>query len=207
MKKRIFIASLILAAATCLAMVPSLMAQQRGTPLTPEERVANMEKAITLTADQKTQLIKIYTDMAANAQGGGGGGRGGGFGMMGGGMLPESIQKVLTPDQVKKYTAFQRQQSVDRTVNMIDQAVTLTADQKKKVEAIIGKQVDAQTEMGVAMAKERAAGGTPDRDAMMAKMTEMRETTTKALEGVLSKEQMDKYNAMPRGGRGGRGNN
>lgn len=171
----------------------------------PEERVANIEKAITLTADQKTQLIKIYTDIAANAQSGGGGRGGGGGGFGGGGMLPAAVEKVLNPDQVKKYNAFQRQQSIDRTITQIDQAVTLTDDQKKKIVPIISKQLDAQAVMTAANAKERAAGGTPDMDAMRAKMTEIRDEMVKSLGTVLNKDQMDKYNAMPRGGRGGGG--
>ncbi len=75
MNRRIFIASVILAAVSFLVIAPSVFAQR--TPLTPEERVANLEKAITLTPAQKTQLIKIYTDLAAAAAAGGGG-RGGG---------------------------------------------------------------------------------------------------------------------------------
>ena len=209
MNRRIFFASLILAAVSCLVMVPTLLAQQRGTPLTPEERVANIEKAITLTADQKTQLIKIYTDIAANAQGGGGGGRGGGGrgggGFGGGGMLPAAVEKVLNPDQVKKYNAFQRQQSIDTTITRINEAVTLTDDQKKKIVPIIEKQLEAQAAMRAERAKQVAAGETPDNQAMMDKMTAIRDEMVKSLGTVLNKDQMDKYNAMPRGGRGGGG--
>ncbi|MDP2984958.1 MAG: hypothetical protein Q8O92_16690 [Candidatus Latescibacter sp.] len=201
MNRRIFFASLILVAVSSLVMVPTLMAQQRGTPLTPEERVANIEKAIKLTADQKTQILKIYTDAAANAQSGGGGGRGGGF--MGGGMLPAAVEKALTPDQVKKYNAFTRQQSIDGTITRINEAVTLTDDQKKKIVPIIEKQLDAQAAVRAERAKQVAAGETPDNQAMMDKMTAIRDEMVKSLGTVLNKDQLEKYNAMPRGGRGG----
>ncbi len=203
MNRRIFIASVILAAVSFLVMAPTVMAQQRGTPLTPEERVANLEKAITLTPAQKTQLIKIYTDLAAAA--GGGGGRGGGGGFGGVGTLPAAVVKVLNPDQVKKYTAYARQLSIDTTINRIDQAVTLTDDQKKKIVPIIAKQVDAQAAMMAERAKQVAAGETPDPQAMMDKMTELRNATTEALKSILKPDQLEKYNAMPRGGRGGGG--
>jgi hypothetical protein len=183
----------MLAAAACLVMTTAVLAQQQQPPPrpTPESRVADMDKAVTLTADQKTQILKIYTDAAANAPQGG---RGGGFM---GGATTEAVEKVLTPDQVKKYRAYTLQQNVDRMMTRIDEAVTLTADQKTKIKPILEKQITGQNEF---MAKQRAAGGDFDRDAFMARMTELRAATTKALESILTKEQLEKYNAMPQGG-------
>jgi hypothetical protein len=187
-----------LAAVACLTMATAVLAQQQQPPQrpTPEILVTNLEKAVTLTADQKTQVLKIYTDAAANAQQGG---RGGGF--FGGGATTEAVEKVLTADQVKKWRAYTLQQNVDRRMTQIDQAVTLTDDQKTKIKPILEKEITAQTEY---MTKVRAEGGTPDRDAMMAKMTELREATAKALETVLNKDQIEKYKAMPQRGGGRR---
>jgi hypothetical protein len=197
-KRNIFI-GVLLAAVVFLAAAPGIMAQQFQRQ-TPEERVADMEKVLKLSADQKSQILKFYKDLEANRGqgGGGGGGRGGmrgGFGM--GGMLPEALTKILTPDQVKQWQAYQLKQSIDQQIDRIDQAVTLTAEQKTKIRPILESQMKTQSEY---FAKMRADGETPDRDAMMAKFQEFRDATTKALSSVLTKEQMDKYNAMPRGG-------
>lgn len=201
MKRNIILTSLILTAVLCLIMAPAVMAQQgQGfTPPTPESRVETLNKAVTLTADQQAKILKIYTDLAANAQQGGRGGFGGGFG----GGLPADVEKVLTPDQVKKYAAYTLQQSVDRRITQIDEAVTLTADQKKKIVPILEKETKATTAL---MAEMRAQGENADRQAMMDKMTALRAETDKALESILTKDQLTKYSAMPRGfGRGGRG--
>lgn len=193
-RRNIFI-GVLLAAVVFLVMAPGIMAQQ-FQQRTPEERVAEMEKELKLTPDQKSQIIKFYQDAAANrGQGGGRGGMRGGFGMMG--MLPEALTKILTPDQVKKWQAYQVQQGIDRRITQIDTAVTLTADQKTKLRPAIEKEVTAQGEL---FAKMRAEGENFDREAMMTRMGEIRDATNKALQSILTKEQMDKYNAMPRGG-------
>jgi hypothetical protein len=79
--------------------------------------------------------------------------------------------------------------------------VTLTDDQKTKIKPIIEKEMTGMNEY---LAKTRAAGGDFDRDAFMAKMTELQDATTKALEPILTKEQLEKYNAMPQRGFGRR---
>ncbi|MHB9027521.1 MAG: hypothetical protein ACYC9O_02005 [Candidatus Latescibacterota bacterium] len=198
MNRRTVFIGILLAAMACLAIAPVVTAQQFQRQ-TPEERVAEMEKVLKITPEQKSQILKFYQDQAANrGQGGGGGGRGGARGgFMGGGMLPEALTKILTPDQVKKWQAYQVQQNVDRRITQIDEAVTLTADQKTKIRPIIEKEIAAQGEL---FAKMRAEDQNFDRDAMMSKMQEIREATTKGLSSILTKEQMDKYNAMPRGG-------
>lgn len=190
MNKQIVLAWCMVAAVVCLAIAPVLMAQQPQRP-TPESMVQNIEKAVTLTADQKAKILKIYTDAAANAQQGG---RGGFFG---GGATTEAVEKVLTPDQVKKWRVYTLQQSIDRRINQIDQAVTLTADQKTKIKPVIEKEINAQNTL---MAEQRAQGDNADREAMRTKMTEIRGATDKALESILTKDQLEKYKAMPRGG-------
>ena len=180
----------MLTAVVCLIVSPALMAQQFQRP-TPESRVEEIVKAVKLTEDQKAQILKIYTDAAANAQQGG---RRGGF--FGGGTT-EAVEKVLTPDQVKKWRAYTLQQSIDRRINQIDQAVTLTAEQKTKIIPVIEKEINVQNTF---MAEMRAQGENADFQAMRDKMTEIRGDTDKALESILTKDQLEKYNAMPRRG-------
>ncbi|MFC1693027.1 hypothetical protein ACFL1R_05945 [Candidatus Latescibacterota bacterium] len=175
----------------CLIVSPAVMAQQFQRP-TPESRVEEIDKAVKLTEDQKAQILKIYTDAAANAQQGG---RRGGF--FGRGTV-EAVEKVLTPDQVKKWRAYTLQRSIDRRINQIDQAVTLTADQKTKIIPVIEKEINAQIALTAEM---RAQGEDADFQDMREKMTELRSATDKALESILTKEQLAKYNAMPRGRR------
>lgn len=190
MKSQILLTGLMLTALVCLALAPVVMAQEFQRP-TPENRVAELDKAVKLTDDQKTQILKIYTDAAANAPQGGG--RGGFFG----GRTAEAVEKVLTPDQVKKWRAYNLQQGIDRRINQIDRAVTLTDEQKTKIKPVIEKEVTAQTALFTEM---RTQGENADREAMRDKMTEIRGATDKALESILTKEQLEKYKTMPRGG-------
>ena len=191
MNRQIIFTVIILTAVMCLIVSPALMAQQFERP-TPESRVEEINKAVKLTEEQRAQILKIYTDAEANAQGGGGG-RGGFFG----GATTEAIEKVLTPDQVKKWRAYTLQQSIDRRINQIDQAVTLTADQKTKIIPVIKKEIDAQNALMTGM---RAQGENADFEGMRDKMTEIRGETDKALQSILTKEQLQKYNSMPRRG-------
>ena len=192
MNKHIILTSFILAIVACFVMASAVLAQQ-FTPPTPESRVEQIDKAVKLTADQKAQILKIYTDAAANAQQGGGR-RGRFFG----GATTAAVEKILTPDQVKKWRAYTLQQSVDRRIAQIDEAVKLTADQKKKITPILEKEINEQNAL---MAEMRTQGENADRQAMRDKMTEIRSATTKALESILTKDQLEKYNAIPRRGR------
>ncbi len=185
---------LALAAAACMVMAAAVMAQQQPQRPTPESRVADMDKAVKLTDDQKAKILKIYTDAEA---GRGQGGRGGFFG----GAQNEAVEKVLTADQVKKWRAHTLQQNVERRMNQIHQAVTLTDEQKTKITPILEKELTAQTEL---FARMRTEGENADREATMNKMREIREATGKALESILTKEQLEKYQAMPQRGGGRR---
>ena len=184
----------MLTALVCLIVSPALVAQQFQRP-TPESSVEEIDKAVKLTEDQKAQILKIYTDAAANARQGG---RRGGFS---GGGNSEAIEKVLTPEQVTKWRAYTLQQSIDRRINQIDQAVTLNAEQKKKIIPVIEKEINAQNTL---MAGMRTQSGNADFQSMRDKMTELRSATDKALESILTKEQLAKYKAMPRRGMGRR---
>ncbi|MFC1539047.1 hypothetical protein ACFL6H_06470 [Candidatus Latescibacterota bacterium] len=193
MNKQSIFKIILLSAMVCLLVSPTLMAQQFQRP-TPESRVEQINTAVKLTESQRAQILKIYTDAAANAQQGG---RRGGFG---GGGTTAAIEKVLTPEQVKKWRAYTLQQSVERRINQIDQAVTLTDQQKKKIVPIIEKEINAQNAL---TAERRAQGENADFEGMRDKMTELRNATNKALESILTKEQLSLYNAMPRRGRRG----
>jgi len=188
--------SFILIAMACMVMSSVVMAQPQQPPTrTPESMVQDIEKAVTLTADQKAKILKIYSDAGAKAEQDG---RGGGFGFYM--RANEAVEKVLTPDQMKKWQAYTLQQSIDNRINRIDQAVTLTAEQKTKIKPVIEKEITAQTKF---MAEWRAQGENADQQAMRDKMTEIRSATDKALESILTKEQFTKYQSMPRRGMGG----
>ena len=124
--------NLIIAFLICLIMALTVMAQQFQRP-TPESRVEEIDKAVKLSPDQKAQILKIYTDAASDAQQSG---RRGGF--LGRGTT-EAVEKVLTSDQAEKWRAYTLQQSIDRRLTQIDEAVTLTADQKTKIKPVIDK--------------------------------------------------------------------
>lgn len=195
MKRNAVFTVLILAAALTVVMAPLALAQQY-TPPSPQERVDQISQAVTLSTEQKAKILKIYQDADANRGGGGGGGRGGFFG----GATTEAVEKVLTPEQVTKWHAYTLKQSVDRRMNQIDEAVKLTDDQKKKLTPVLEKEISEQTKM---MTEMRAQGENADREAMRDKMTALREATDKAMATILTKDQLTKYNNMPRRGFGG----
>jgi hypothetical protein len=205
MKGRIILGSLAVSALLCT----TAMAQPGGgggfTPPTPESRVEALNTAVTLTADQKAKVLKYYTDLQNNA-GQGGGGMGMGRGMMGGGALPADLQKILTADQVKKYDAYTLQQSVDRRMTQIDTAVTLTADQKKKLQPILEKEITATNKLNASITMDPNGDMQAQMQERQTKMAPITAETTKALQTILTKEQLTKYEAMPqRGGMGGFG--
>jgi hypothetical protein len=189
-----FITGLFLMAVLSFLVTTVALAQQdqRPQPPTPESMVADIEKAITLTADQKTKILKIYTDAAAQAE------QQGRRNFFSG--VTTEVEKVLTAEQVKTLRAYTLKKSVDRRMTMIDEAVTLTAEQKTKLKPILEKEVTAQTEL---MAKMRAEGENADRDAFRAKMTALRDSTNVAIQPILTKEQLEKYKNMPQRGPGG----
>lgn len=87
-------------------------------------------------------------------------------------------------------------QTPEQQVAALDTAVTLTADQKPKVQAIY--EADAKKRADLMSAQD------PD---MRTKMTAMRTEEQAQIKAVLTDEQKPKYEAMlaaqPRGGRGG----
>jgi periplasmic protein CpxP/Spy len=84
----------------------------------------------------------------------------------------------------------QRMSAEDRAKRQVEQLTTtlgLNKDQATKVEAVILKYSKQQSELFQSMGQ----GG--DRDAMRTKMTAMRESQTKEIKAVLTKDQADKY--------------
>ena len=179
---------LIIAVVVCLIAVLPVIAQQFERP-SPESRVEEIDKAAGLTDDQKAQILKIYTDADNNRNGGRPGGF---FGTM------EAVEKVLSAEQLEKWRAYTHQQSIDRRISQIDGAVTLTEDQKTKIIPVIDKEVTARDAL---FAEMRSQGENADRESMRDKMMEISSATDKALESILTKEQLEKYKAMPRGRR------
>src|ERR1700742_4685289 len=74
------------------------------------------------------------------------------------------------------------------TIDSIDKAVTLTAEQKPKVQG-------ALDQLSTAMTAARSA----DQDDRRAKMTSAREEFDKQMKSILTPEQYTKFQAMPRG--------
>jgi hypothetical protein len=81
----------------------------------------------------------------------------------------------------------------------------LDAKQATKVEAINLKYAKQQQEMRAAMQKQREAGTEVDREAAGGKMKEMRAAQENEIKAVLTPTQIEKFDAMPKPERGGKG--
>ena len=94
-------------------------------------------------------------------------------------------------------TAEQQAEFMKRRIDAMDQAVKLTADEKKKAEEVF-------TEYNKKTQELRTAGG--DQAAMREKMTAAREDQNKKLEALLGAERYKKYTeSQPQRGPGGAG--
>ena len=94
------------------------------------------------------------------------------------------------------------EERADRQVKMMNEMLTLTADQSTKVRGIL---LEQSKEMAVIREKNQG-----NRDAMMEAMRPLREKYTAQIKAVLTAEQFTKYEANAaqfRGGRGGQGGN
>lgn len=191
MKKHIILAGLMIAAIGCLAVASTVIAQQ-NQPRTPESLVEMVDKAVKLTAEQKTKILEIYTDANSKDQQSGGKTR-----VLFSRETKAAVEKILTPDQVKKLLAYQLQLMVDATIAFIDKSVTLTGDQKEKITPIITKELKTFQDF---VEEVLASGEKLDRQAMIDKFKdkrmELRTVTNKALESILTKEQLEKYKTI-----------
>ena len=84
-----------------------------------------------------------------------------------------------------------RQQATpEERVKQLDEKVKLTDEQKTKATAVYTEAAEAQKKMREEM---MAAGGTPDRAAMMEKMTKMSAETDTKLNAIFTAEQKTAY--------------
>lgn len=113
----------------------------------------------------------------ASAQGGGGGGGGGGRGGRGGGMA--GLTNAAT------------------RLAAIDTAVTLTADEKPKVQAALDTEIKALIDL--------RADTTVQPADMRTKQTTITDAFSAKMKEILTADQYTKFQAMPAPGRGGRG--
>ncbi len=194
MKRRILFAGVLLAAFLCMVITTSVSAQpQPPRRQTPQERADQMDKELKLTADQKTKILKVFTDIEARAVQGE-------RHWSNSNLTPLEVEKTLTPDQAKAWQAFTLKQSVDLGIAEISEAVTLTDEQKSKLRPFLEKATVGMTKI---MTEVRAQGADADLIPMKPRIDELHNATTKALESILTKEQMEKLKSMPRGGQRG----
>ena len=122
--------------------------------------------------------LVVASASVAQAQGGGGGGGGGG--------------RQMDPAQMAERAKAQRE--------ALFAGITLTADQKTKIDSLYEANAKAQAEF-------RAAAQSMEPAARQEKMMSMRTEQQKAIKAVLTKEQAEVYDknlaAMPQGRRGG----
>jgi hypothetical protein len=81
-------------------------------------------------------------------------------------------------------------QMLQHQLNGINEAVTLTDEQKVKVKEILQSNFEKMDKMFETM---RKSGERPDWEKMRTKMEELRKNETKAIKAILSKEQLPKY--------------
>lgn len=172
--------------------------------ITPEQRLEQLDKAVGgLTADQKKKIQAIWEEAQKNReqQPPAAGERPNarreqlnqsqqsmrGGGQFGFGLSPE-VEKVLTPDQVKKYQAYQKQANIDRQLERLNN-LNLSDDQKKKLGTIFGKQSEDMQKMRVKMRDMEP-------QARMDAIRKMREENDKEIVKVLTPDQKKKYDEM-----------
>jgi Spy/CpxP family protein refolding chaperone len=214
MRKLTLVFSFALAVALCPLLLSNAFGQppaggpgQRGQRPTPEQRLERLDKlAGGLTADQKKKITAIWgaaeknreqqppaagerpnarrEQLNQNRQSGQGGGRMGGFGM-----LSPEVEKVLTPEQVKKYQSNLKKENIDRQLDRLKD-LNLTDAQKKKLTAIFEKQNETMRQN---MEKMQ---GNQDPQARMDAFRKMREASDKEIMTVLTPDQKKKYEDM-----------
>ena len=84
------------------------------------------------------------------------------------------------------------EQMVQRQVDRLNEAVTLTDAQKAKAKEIFTKTSEKRRQLFQGM---RESGGEPDREKMRASMDELRKKESAEVKAILTKEQLPKYDA------------
>ncbi len=187
----------IILAAFIAFMSTSLMTIAVAQPqqMSPDERVAELDKVLSLSAEQKTQIKKILEEDQQRAQDRRGGGGGGNrpAGGMGGGMfmMPgrsnAAIEEALTPAQVEKFHEHNRNVSVDFRMERLSQQLNLKDEQKTKIRALL---IEEAKKTEALMAE---AADSDDRREMFGQMREIREATDADLVKILDRKQAKQY--------------
>ena len=159
-------------------------------------RIKELDKVLNLNDKQEEEVRKIYSDvMERMAQFRGNrparSGRGpgmfrGGFGRFG--RTDSDIEAILTPEQIEKFSAFNLKQQIEQRMTSLDEMLALSKEQEVKIRKIVEQDIQQTNKM---FAEMRDSGG--DRQSIFEKMRTQREETNKAIEAVLTPEQVEKY--------------
>ncbi|MFC1541245.1 carboxypeptidase regulatory-like domain-containing protein [Candidatus Latescibacterota bacterium] len=156
---------------------------QRYDPNSPEARVAEMDSVLNFTEEQEAYVLKMLKN---NPQ------RRfippGSFGMS---AMKDKILTPLTPEQDKKWRAYETEKRINSRIMTIDNAVTLTEEQKKRIMPILRKEDER---MQAFLESYVPTTGEEIRD----KLFTIRNDTDTALDSILTEEQMKIYNARLR---------
>lgn len=159
----------------------------------------DVQAELKLTDSQKSQIQALLE--ANRPQGGFGGGRGGGGG--GQGFDPEAlraqrermeaeVQKILTPEQYKRYRELNLQLQGPRALGQPEVAkeVGLSEAQQNQIRQLI------QAEQETMRSMFQGGGGGGDFQAMREQMQAMRAETDRKILAVLNAEQKAKWESM-----------
>ena len=101
----------------------------------------------------------------------------------------DSTLKSLMIEQDKKWQEYNLHRRIDRRINRIHLALTLTNEQKKKIRPIIKKYYE---ELNTSIVEIRPKGVKK----FLEKETKLRSATDKSIESILTKGQFAKYNSI-----------
>lgn len=169
-------------------------------------RIKELDKVLNLNDKQEEEIMKIYSDVMermaqfrGNRPARSGRGMGmfrGGFGRFG--RTDSDIEAILTPEQIEKYRAFSLEQQIEQRMTSLDEMLALSKEQEVKIRKIVEQDIQQTSKM---FAEMRDSGG--DRQGIFEQMRTQREETNKAIEAVLTPEQVEKYReSMSMRGRG-----
>ena len=185
---------------------PPAGGQGQRPQMTTDQRIDQLDKAVSLTPDQKKKIRAIYEVNEKNrtqppAQSSGDkpnarrdrlnqsqqmGGRGQ--------ALNQEIEKVLTPAQVKKLTASRNQSGIDRQIERLS-SLKLTEDQKKKLRTVFENQ-SARSQKMREQRQSQGQGQSQDQQAMMDAFRKIQEENNKEIVKVLTPAQAKQYTDM-----------